>query len=72
MSLYPDAAEAGGSLRSILEPKRVRRYCAANRLGRLGTLTYAGDGCHNPRRLRADVTTFFRCLRQQLGGGGLP
>jgi hypothetical protein len=94
LSLYPDAAEAGGSFRSTLEPKRlgiaacdpervkaeaerrartkVRRYCAANRLNRLGTLTYAGEGCHDPRRLRADVAAFFRSLRGQLGGRHLP
>ena len=28
---------------------KVRRYCAANRLNRLGTLTYRGEGCHDPR-----------------------
>src|SRR4051812_19363508 len=33
---------------------KVRRYCAANRLNRLGTLTYAGDGNHNPAALRRD------------------
>ena len=42
---------------------QVRRYCAANRLNRLGTLTYAGAGCHDPVRLRADVGAFFRRLR---------
>ena len=64
-SLYPEAAEGGGSFRSAsadgspgatYDPDpdrnasdaarrartRVRRYCAANRLNRLGTLTYAG------------------------------
>ena len=29
---------------------KVRRYCAANRLNRLGTLTYAGSGNHDPAR----------------------
>src|SRR3974377_814567 len=33
----------------------IRRYCAANQLNRLGTLTYAGDGQHDPDELRADV-----------------
>jgi hypothetical protein len=47
---------------------RLRRYCAANRLNRLGTLTYAGQGCHDPRQVRADVGTFFRALRQGLDG----
>jgi hypothetical protein len=40
--------------RSAIEAARqartkVRRYCAANRLNRLGTLTYRGAGCHDPR-----------------------
>jgi hypothetical protein len=42
---------------------KVRRYCAANRLNRLGTLTYAGAGNHDPAQLRADVGRFFRRLR---------
>jgi len=50
----------------------VRRYCAANRLNRLGTLTYAGAGCHEPARLRADVGGFFRGLRAEIGAGALP
>ena len=32
---------------------KVRRYCAANRLNRLGTLTYAVTGCHDPTRAPA-------------------
>jgi hypothetical protein len=51
---------------------RVRRYCAANRLNRLGTLTYAGAGCHDPRQVRADVGAFFRSLRRTLGGEPFP
>ena len=47
---------------------KSRRYCAANRLNRLGTLTYRGDGCHDPKQLRADVAAFFRSLRGLLGG----
>jgi hypothetical protein len=46
---------------------RVRRYCVANRLTRLGTLTYAGEGCHDPRVLRSDVAAFMRQLRCELG-----
>ena len=46
---------------------KLRRYCAANRLNRLGTLTYRGDGCHDPRQLRGDVAGFFRGLRRSLG-----
>src|SRR5689334_16710919 len=37
----------------------VRRYAAANRLDRLGTLTYAGDGLHDERSLRRHVAHFF-------------
>lgn len=94
VSLYPDAAEAGGSLvftapasgsswrepdpdRSRVEAARrartkVRRYCASNRLNRLGTLTYDGEGCHDERQVRADVGAFFRALRAGLGEDPLP
>ena len=34
------------------------------------TLTYAGAGCDDPVRLRADLAGFFRGLRGGLGGGG--
>lgn len=51
---------------------KVRRYCAANRLNRLGTLTYRGEGCHDPRQVRADLGMFFRDLRTVLGGKALP
>ena len=43
---------------------KVRRYCTANRLNRLGTLTYAGQGCHDAGQLRRDVARFFRRLRK--------
>jgi hypothetical protein len=87
-TLYPEAAEGGGSFRSAgdgarrgvaFEPSdsradgarrartKVRRYCAANRLNRLGTLTYAGAGCHDPEQLRADLADFFRDLRSGVG-----
>jgi hypothetical protein len=46
----------------------VRRYCAANGLNRLGTLTYRGDGLHDPLQLRRDVAQFFRNLRAALDG----
>ena len=49
---------------------RLRRYCAANRLNRLGTLTYRGEGCHDQQMLRADVGEFFRQLRDGLAGEG--
>ena len=51
---------------------KVRRYCAANGLDRMGTLTYAGSGCHDPREVRADVAGFFRRLRGALGGEPFP
>jgi len=51
---------------------RLRRYCASNRLNRLGTLTYAGGGCHDPKKVRADAGQFFRNLREHLGGTALP
>jgi hypothetical protein len=57
------AAEAARRARG-----KVRRYCAANRLNRLGTLTYAGDGCHEIDQLVVDVGRFFRRLRAGLGG----
>lgn len=93
LSLYPQAAEAGGCLRvperravmgrggdperAVDEARRrartkVRRYATANRLNRLGTLTYAGDGCHDPAVLRGHVGSFFRGLRPALGGKPLP
>lgn len=63
--------------RSLVEAGRrargqVRRYCAANALNRLGTLTYGGDGCHDPRQLRLDMARFFRRLRRSLGGKRFP
>jgi hypothetical protein len=88
--LYPDAAEGGGSFRSMAAGSagagatvadsersaadaarraraKVRRYCAANRLNRLGTLTYAGSGNHDPAKLRGDLAEFFRRLRSTVG-----
>jgi len=47
---------------------KLRRYCAANRLNRLGTLTYRGAGCHDQRQVRAHVGTFFRTMRAELDG----
>jgi hypothetical protein len=51
---------------------KIRRYAAANRLNRLGTLTYQGAGCHDSFRLRADLAGFFRELRTGLDAGPLP
>lgn len=50
----------------------VRRYCAANGLDRLGTLTYRGQGCHHEAQLRTDVGLFFRVLRRHLRVGPFP
>lgn len=61
------AAEAGRRARANL-----RRYCAANRLNRLGTLTFAGDGCHDPVALRSYLGDFFRDLRASVGGDAFP
>jgi len=41
-------------------------------LNRLGTLTYRGEGCHDPAVIRAHLGDFFRSLRDQLGGVPLP
>lgn len=51
---------------------KVRRYCAANGLNRLGTLTYAPPFCTDLAVLTADVGVFFRNLRDALGGGPFP
>lgn len=61
------AQEAGRRARANL-----RRYCAANRLNRLGTLTYRGDGCHDPELVRAHLGEFFRELRESIGGAAFP
>src|SRR5436305_4413897 len=60
------AEEAGRRARA-----KIRRYAAANRLNRLGTLTYRGSGCHEPLLLREHLASFFRELRGGLGGGRL-
>jgi hypothetical protein len=51
---------------------KVRRYCAANSLNRFGTLTYRGEGEHDPRAVRGDIHRFFRGVRRGLGGEPLP
>lgn len=61
------AQEAGRRARATL-----RRYCAANRLNRLGTLTYRGEGCHDPQLVRSHLGDFFRQLRTGLDGKTLP
>src|SRR5665213_459677 len=61
------AEEAGRRARA-----KIRRYAAANKLNRLGTLTYAGEGCHDALRLRDDLAGFFRELRGGLDRGRFP
>ena len=51
---------------------KLRRYCAANGLNRLGTLTYAGEGCRDPRAFRQHLGVFFRRLRRRLAVEALP
>ncbi len=93
LSLYPQAAEAGGCLMTLgpkeasgrgADPERaaaeairrarakIRRYGVANRLNRLATLTYAGEGCFDAVQVRQDVAAFFKGLRPALGGQALP
>ena len=92
LTVYPDAAEAGGCFVSARRPGsggggglggyfesveekndsrargKIRRYCAANRLNRLGTLTYRAGGCHDPLVVREHLAEFFRGLRRPLRG----
>ncbi len=44
----------------------MRRYCAANRLNRLGKLIYRDEGGHATRAVRTHVGEFFRALRTGL------
>ena len=74
---YVPAGEASDPERAGLEAARrargkIRRYCTAHRLNRLGTLTYAGAGNHDPRLLREHLGAFFRSLRSSLGGEAFP
>ncbi len=61
----PDRAAAEAARRART---RLRRYCAGNVLNRLGTLTYRGDGNHDPALIRTHLGDFFRELRAGLGG----
>jgi hypothetical protein len=67
----PDSARAADEAARRARAK-IRRYAAANRLNRLGTLTYRGEGCHDPIALRQDLAGFFRELREGLGAGRFP
>ena len=75
--VWVPAGAGGNSERARQEAARrarakMRRYCAANRLNKLGTLTYRGVGCHDPAQARADAGEFFRALRAGLGDRPLP
>lgn len=59
----PDRAAVEASRRARAT---LRRYCAANRLNRLGTLTYA-KACHEPAAIRSDLRVFFKNLREAVG-----
>lgn len=77
VQLYVPAGEAEDPERAADEAARraqgkIRRYCTANGLNRLGTLTYAGDGNHDPLLLREHMGEFFRSLRASLGGNAFP
>lgn len=50
---------------------KVRRYCAGNRLNRLGTLTYA-EACWSFDQAYRDVGEFFLALRALLGVNAIP
>lgn len=65
----PERARAEAARRAR---RQLRLYCASNRLNRLGTLTYAGAGCHDPSLVREHLGLFFRSLRDELGGKPFP
>lgn len=74
---YVARGEAADPERAASEAARrartkLRRYCAANVLNRLGTLTYRGAGNHDPALIREHLGEFFRDLRARLGGDPLP
>lgn len=46
--------------------RQICRYCAHNRLNRLGTLTFA-TGCHDRYHLRLLLADFFKQLRKEIG-----
>jgi hypothetical protein len=68
-ALDPDRSSSEAARRART---KVRRYTAANRLDRLVTLTYRGDGQHNEHALRHDLGLFMRGLRNALGGDPIP
>ncbi len=69
---WPDDPDRSASEAARRARGKLRRYGTANRLNRLGTLTYRGDGCHDPREFRKHMGAFFRRLRRSLGGEAFP
>lgn len=68
-----DPARVPVAVRGVRRARaRVRRYCAANRPNRLGTLTFGPPFCTDPVELRCHVAMFFRNLRAGLGVSSLP
>jgi hypothetical protein len=45
----------------------IRRYCTANNVTVLWTLTYRGDGCHDRERALRDFAHFWRRMRETFG-----
>lgn len=60
----PERASAMAARRA---GSRLRRYVVANRLNRLGTLTYA-EACFDERQVRKDVGDFFRKVKSEIDG----
>src|SRR5690349_6281350 len=65
-SFVADADRSASDAVRRARPK-VRRFCADNRLNRLGTLTYGPPFCRDPQQLRRDIGEFFRRLRAEAG-----
>ncbi len=65
----PDRAASEAARRARA---KVRRFCAAHRLNRLGTLTYAGQGCYDIDEHLANTARFWRQLRRDLDVDALP
>ena len=64
--------ERTGEIAASRARTKIRRYCVANRTNRFWTLTYDGEGCHDPLVLRSDLGQFFRELRTVRNGERFP
>jgi len=60
----PERSAAEGQRRAR---GQIRRYCAANQLNRLGTLTYQPPYCRDAGAVRGHAGVFFRRLRRRTG-----